>query len=61
MLPVNILWLCDSVASGSSCSGEMDGYWCEGSLEGVAAAVDVTTPFANAAGCWPSAHCYKIT
>ena len=49
--PVSILWLCDSVASGSACSGEIDGYCCEGSLGGVLAATEAATPFANAAGC----------
>lgn len=60
ILPVNILWLCDSVASGSFCSGEIEGYCCEGSLGGVAAAVEAATPFAKLAGCWPSAHCDKL-
>ncbi len=53
--PVKILWLCDSVASGSCCSSGMDGYCCEGSPEGPAAAAEEAGRCINSAGCWPSA------
>ena len=60
ILPVNILWLCDSVTSGSFSSGEIEGYCSEGSPGGAAAVVETVTPFAKAAGCWPSAHADKL-